>query len=214
MLKYAEIRAPFDGVVTRRKINTRDFVQPGDAGKGEPLYVVDRTDPVRVFVNVADEDAVWVRNRDVAQVRVLGLPGEPFKGTVTRTSGSMDPLTRTLHTEIDLRNEAGRLLPGMYADITIIAEHKGVWALPAKAVREEGERPYCYRVENGRAVRTPLQVGMRGGDLIEVLKKRVKPPSPGEEERWEDLTGDEEVIASDPGALKDDQPVRPAAAKK
>jgi RND family efflux transporter MFP subunit len=214
MLAYAEIPAPFDGVVTQRKTNTREFVQPGDAGKGEALYVVDKVDPVRVFVNVADEDAVWVRNDDVAHIRVLGLPGELFKGTVTRTSGSMDPQTRTLHTEIDLRNEGGRLLPGMYADITIIAEHKGVWALPAKAVRSEGDQPFCYRLENGRAVRTPLQVGMKGGDLIEVLKKQVKSPSPGEEVRWENLTGEEEVIAGDPGTLKDDQPVRAVAAKK
>jgi len=214
MLAYAEIPAPFDGVVTRRKTNTRDFVQPGDAGKGEALYVVDRTDPVRVFVNVAEEDAVWVRDGDVAHVRVQSLPGQWFEGTVTRASGALDPQTRTLHTEIDLPNADGRLLPGMYADITIIAEHKGVWALPAKAVRIEGDHPFCYLLQNGRAVRTPLQVGLRGGDLVEVLKKQVKSPSPGEEGRWEDITGDEEVIAGDPGTLKDDQPVRRAAEGK
>ena len=111
---------------------------------------------------------------------------------------------------IDLPNTEGRLLPGMYADITIVAEHKDVWALPAKAVQMEGDHPYCYLVENGRAVRTPLQVGMKGGKLIEVLKKQVKSPSPGEERRWEDVTGDEEVVAGDLDKLKDDQPVRRA----
>jgi HlyD family secretion protein len=214
MLEYAEIRAPFDGVVTQRKTNTRDFVQPGDAGKGDALYVVEKVDPVRVFVNVAEQDAVWVRDGDRAHLRLQSLPGQPFEGTVTRASGALDPQTRTLHTEIDLRNEEGKLMPGMYVNITIVAEHKNVWALPAKAVLSEGERPFCYRVENGRAVRTPLQVGMRGGDLIEVLKKQVKSPSPDEEGRWEAITGDEEVVAGDPATLKDDQPVRRAAESK
>jgi RND family efflux transporter MFP subunit len=210
MLEYAAIRAPFDGVVIRRKTNTRDFVQPADAGKGDALYVVDRTDPVRVFVNVAEEDAVWVREGDRAHVRVQSLPGLPFEGTVTRASGALDPQTRTLRTEIDLPNKQGRLLPGMFVNIQITAEHKGVWALPAKAVTSGGDGSYCYVVENGRTVRTPVQVAMRGGDLVEVLKKQVKSPSPGEEVRWEDFTGVEQVVAGDPERLKDNQPVRAA----
>src|SRR5216684_5154956 len=44
LLAYRQLRAPFDGVVTRRNINTDDFVQPPTAGKGEPLYVVERRD--------------------------------------------------------------------------------------------------------------------------------------------------------------------------
>jgi RND family efflux transporter MFP subunit len=214
MLDYALLRAPYDGVISQKNISTDDFVQPADGSKGQPLYVIDKVDPVRVFVNVPDLEAVWMRDRDVAYVHVHGLPGPPLEGTVTRASGAMDPETRTLRTEIDLRNKEGKLRPGMYADITIIAEHKDVWALPAKAVLSEGDQSFCYRVENGRAVRTPLQVGLRGGDLVEVLKKQLPAPAPGQEGRWEDITGDEEVVTGDPGALTDGKPVRPAPAKQ
>jgi multidrug efflux pump subunit AcrA (membrane-fusion protein) len=211
MLDYALIRAPYDGVVTEKNISTDDFVQPADGGKGQPLYVVDKVDPVRVFVNVPDFEAVWLRDHDVAQVHVHGLPGPPLTGEVTRASGAMDPQTRTLRTEIDLRNEDRKLRPGTYADITIIAEHKGVWSLPAKAVLSEGDRSFCYRVENGRLVRTPVQVGLKGGDLVEVLKKQLSAPAPGPEGRWEEFTGDEEVVTSDPKTLTEGQPVCVAA---
>src|SRR5262249_44835443 len=161
----------FDGVVTRRAVNTGDFVQPASAGKGESLYVVERIKPVRVFVNVPELEAAWVRDGDAALVRAQGLQGQQFEGTVARTSKSLNPQDRTLRTEIDLPNPEGRLLPGMYVSVTIVAERKNVWALPAAAVATQGERHFCFRVEGGRAVRTPVRVGLRGADLVEVLKK-------------------------------------------
>src|SRR5262249_24053826 len=60
MLDYLLIKAPYDGVVTQRNVNTRDLVQPG----GKPLYVVSQIDRVRVFVNVPGADAAWVRAGD------------------------------------------------------------------------------------------------------------------------------------------------------
>ena len=60
LLGYAKLTAPYDGVVTRRNINTGDFVQPPTAGKGEPLYVVERRDLMRVVVDVPEADAAWV----------------------------------------------------------------------------------------------------------------------------------------------------------
>jgi hypothetical protein len=104
-----------------------------------------------------------------------------------------------------LPNAEGKLLPGMYVQATIIAEHKNVWALPAAAVVTQGERTFCYRVDNGKAVRTPLQVGLRGSELVEVLKKRTKPREEGE---WEQITGEEEIMIEGTEGLKDGQRVK------
>src|SRR5262249_39703188 len=135
LLQYTKIRAPFDGVVTgRRTINIGDFVQPSGAGKEEWLFVVEKIQPVRVFVHVQAPDNVWVRDGDVALIQVESLEGSQFKGSVTRTSKSINPLNRTLQTQIDLKNEDRKLLPGMFVNATIIAEHKNVWSLPATAV--------------------------------------------------------------------------------
>src|SRR5207302_767722 len=54
LLQYTKIKAPYDGVVTRRSVNTGDFVQPPTAGKGESLFIVERIKPVRVFINVPE----------------------------------------------------------------------------------------------------------------------------------------------------------------
>jgi RND family efflux transporter MFP subunit len=214
LLQYTKVRAPFDGVITRRNVNTRDLAQPAAASKGDPLFVVEKVDPVRVFVNVQELEAVWVRDGDTALIRPQSLPGQQFKGKVTRTSGALHPQNRTLRTEIDLPNAEGKLLPGMYVTATIIVEHKNVWALPVAAVVTQGEQTFCYRVENGKAFRTPIQVGLRGTDLVEVLKKQTKPTKTGEEGRWEDFSGEEVIVASDPGSWTDGQAVSGSSGNK
>jgi RND family efflux transporter MFP subunit len=207
LLQYAKIRAPFDGVITQRNVSEGDFVQPIAGKKGEAMFVVDQVDPVRVFVHVPEGEAVWIRDGLAASVRSQSLPGWEFKGTVTRTARSLSPATRTLRTEIDLPNLQGKLIPGMYVDVTLVVEHKDVWTLPASAVLTEEDQPICYRQEVGKAIRTPLRVGLRGDGLVEVLKKQVKGSDPGTEGVWEDFTGKEEVISSGVAGLKDGQRV-------
>jgi RND family efflux transporter MFP subunit len=212
LLKYKEIKAPFAGTITgRRSINTGDFVQPAAASKGEALFIVERIKPVRVFVNVPDVEAAWVRDGDTAFVRVQGLPGQSFKGTVTRLSKSLHPQARTLRTQIDLENKDEKLLPGMFVNATIIAEHKDVWTLPAAAVLTQGEETFCYRIENGKAVRTPIRVGLRGNETenerVEVVKKQTKAANGGREAEWDDITGEETIVASDAASLSQGQAV-------
>jgi RND family efflux transporter MFP subunit len=215
LLQYTKVRAPFDGVVTgRRNINVGDFVQPAAAGKGESLFVVEKINPVRVFINLPELEAVWVRDGDVALIRVQSLQGQQFKGTVTRRSKSLQPQNRTLRTEIDLPNDDGKLLPGMFVNATIIAEHKNVWALPATVVSTQGDQSFCYRVEDGKAVRTALLVGLRGSDFVEILKKQSNPAKAGDEVSWKDLSGEEIIVASDPSSLTDGQAINVSAGKK
>jgi HlyD family secretion protein len=215
LLQYTKLLAPFDGVVTRRSVDTGHFVQPAASvgSKAEPLFNVERTDIVRVFVNIPEMDAHWVRDNAPARVRVQGLQGQEFQGKVTRTAKSLDPRSRTLRTEIDLPN-SGKLQSGMYVHVAITVEHPDVWSLPASAVVTQGEQTFCYCVENGKAVRTPVQVGIREGDWVEVLQKLRKPAKAGDQGAWEDFSGSEEVVQKDPGSLSEGQMVNVALAKK
>jgi RND family efflux transporter MFP subunit len=215
MLQYTQIPAPYDGVVTQRNVNDRDLVRPAGTGvKGQPLFVVSQVDPVRVFVNVAGADAPWIKDGDPVDLRLQGAGGELFQGKITRNARSLNPQARTLRTEIDLPNPQGKLLPGMYVQATITVQHPKVWTLPTTAVMTEGDQTFCYRVEGGKAVRTPLEVGLKGGGLVEVLKKQGRAGSAGEEGKWEAITGDEEIVASDLASVSDGQPVRRAPADK
>jgi HlyD family secretion protein len=213
LLQYAKIRAPFKGIVTRRFVNEGDFVQPPAGKKSEPLFVVDQMDPVRVFVHVPDVDAVWITNRSAAKIRTQSLPGKEFQGTVTRTSQSLDPATRTLRTEIDMPNPNGELLPGMYVDVSIMLERSGVWTLPKSAVIVDEETAYCYRLENGKAIRIPLRIGLQGDKTVEVLQKESR-PTPAGEARWESVTADERILAGDLSGVKDGQEITMSAEAK
>jgi hypothetical protein len=100
-------------------------------------------------------------------------------------------------------------MPGMYVDVTIVAEeHKDVWALPATAIVGMADESVCFRVEDGKAIRTPIRVGVRGDQLTEVLKKKAG----GGKDEWVDFTGSEEIIADGVGSLKDGQKVAAARA--
>jgi multidrug efflux pump subunit AcrA (membrane-fusion protein) len=165
-------------------------------------------------VNVPGADAAWVKDGDPVTLQLQGAGGEEFRGKITRNARALDPRSRTLRTEIDLANPQRRLLPGMYVQATIAVRHATVWTLPAGAVRTRGDQTYCFRVQGGKAVRTLLQVGLRGGGLVEVLKMQTRPASGGQEARWEPVSGNEEVIFGDADALSDGQRVRRAAREK
>jgi len=212
LLQYTKIRAPFDGVITNRSVNTGALVQPSTTNK-EALYVIEKVVPIRVVVNIQELEAILVREGDAAVIRPQGHQGLEFTGKVARTSSSLNPQTRTLRCEIDLPNPQNKLLPGMFVNVTIFAEHKNVWTLSASAVSTQGEQPYCFRVDQGRAVRLPIQIGLRNDKFVEVLKKGTGGPQSGGPSQWSDITGDE-VIVENANAVKDGAPVQSAGAKK
>jgi RND family efflux transporter MFP subunit len=212
MLDYATIRAPFDGVVTRRNINAGDFVQPAAGGtKAQALFIVAQVDPVRVFVNVPGADAPWIKDGDPVTLELQGAGGTVIQAKVTRNARSLDPQNRTLSTEIDVPNPSGNLLPGMYVQSRILVEHPNVWTLPDSAVLTEGDQTFCFCIEEGKAVRTPLQVGLTGNGLIEVLRKQSQVSLSNSEPQWTQITGQEEMIVGAPLGLANGQTVAVAA---
>jgi RND family efflux transporter MFP subunit len=219
LLEYATLTAPYDAVVTHRNVNTGDFVQPPTGTKAEPLYVVERRDVVRVVVEVPEADAAWVAKGAPSRVRVPVLNGQEFAGPVARTSYALDRTSRTLVAEVDLPNPKDRLRPGMYVTATVTAEHPDVMTLPASAVLTQGDvtqgyQSYCFLVSNGRVRRTPVEIGARGTDRVEVLKKQTRPAKSGEEGVWEDFTGQETVVRDNVSALRDGQAVTIASEAK
>jgi HlyD family secretion protein len=214
MLQYAKIKAPFDGVVTQRNVNTDDLVQLAGAGpKGQPLFVVSQLDPVRVFVNIPGSDAAWIKDGDPVSLLLQGAGGEMIQGKVTRNARALNPQSRTLKIEIDLPNPADKnglrkLLPGMYVQAGITVQHTQAWTLPDAAVLTVGDQTFCYRIVKDQASRTPLQIGLRGGKLVEVLRMQLPPATAGATGEWVQFNGQEDIAASDLDALSDGQAIR------
>jgi len=122
LLAYAKIRAPFTGIVTERNVDTGHFARSPQGSNSPSLFVVVRTDIVRIVTDIPELETSKIKIGARAIVRVQSLDGEEMEGQVTRTAWVLDPSSRTLRTEIDLPNPSGRLRPGMYATARITLE--------------------------------------------------------------------------------------------
>ncbi len=191
LLAYNRIVAPYDGVVTRRNLDTGHLTVPG--GQGEPLFVVARSDLVTIVVSVPELFAAAVEPGDRALIRLQSIPGRTIEGKVTRTAYALDAKSRTLRAEIDLPNPDGRLHPGLYAYASIVAEdHPDALTLPTSAIGRDGDKAFCVVVREGLAARRPIEVGFVDGTSTEVISG---------------LRGDESIVKTGIASLADGQPV-------
>ncbi len=222
---YLTLSAPYDGIIVARNANTFDFVLPstGDPSalshapdvsttKAAPIYVVDRTDVVRVFIDIPEKDAEYVHIGTPAMVRARAFRDQPVPGKVTRTSWALNFKSRTLRAEVDLPNPGSRLLPGMYAYGTVIIERPGVRAVPVEALTAAGDRTFFWLYRDGKAVRNEVRKGVSDGRWIEVTDLRR--PADGTTASWQPVDGTEQVILGDLSILADGDPVRIAPEKK
>jgi RND family efflux transporter MFP subunit len=131
---YQRVVAPFDGVVTARRIDNGDLVS-GDATGGTSMYTMMHSDVIRIQLYVPQDQAFGLKPGVEATVRVPELPGQDFKGTVTRIASALQPGTRTLLTEIDVPNKDGQLTPGTYCNVELkIPRRTPSLIVPAEAI--------------------------------------------------------------------------------
>ena len=99
LIEYAELKAPFAGVVTRRTVDPGDLVRQDSPDRGA-LFVVSHIEKVRVRMPVPEADAASVNVGDAVSLRFPSFPNEDaLTATVSRVSGSLDPSTRTMLVE-------------------------------------------------------------------------------------------------------------------
>lgn len=204
MLRYAKVRAPFDGVVTRRTVDTGHFLQ---ANRMEPIFVVARADRVRVAVDVPEADAALVKAGLKATVVIPSLKGLNFEGVVSRTAWGLDDGSRTLRTEIDFDNADGRLRPGMFVSARITAPLPEAFVVPPAAVTKQGDVTVCFVIYEGKAARTPVRTGVTAGEWTQVFQWKKS------EMEWKDFDGTE-TLASPAAVLADGQAVNVGTAVK
>lgn len=119
LIDYAIIRAPYDGVVTERRVHTGDFAQSAAGGTAQPLFSVMRTEPLRIVADIPESDAAWMRPGLRASLTVDGIPDRTFAGAIKRQSDRLDPKTRTLRVEIEIADATAPIRCGMYGAVEI-----------------------------------------------------------------------------------------------
>lgn len=167
MEEFKNVTAPYDGVVTARKVDVGDLVTAGSSANTTSLYSVAKSDVIRVFVDVPQKAAADTNNGLPAVVTSDQYPGRKFPGKVARSAMSMDPQTRTQKTEVDVPNPDFALVPGMYVTVTFQLNQRGLQEVPAAAMlfRSAGLQVAVVDL-NGRVDFRPVTVAKDNGDIV------------------------------------------------
>ena len=173
LLKYSRLTAPFSGVITARFVDPGAFIPAATAGSSpQNAAVVTLMDygRVRVQAFVPEPEVPFIKNGVPAKVTVEELPGRTFPGSVTRFAHALDPATKTMLTEIEMPNPTGELRPGAYANVQLELERKqNALLVTVTALLAEKAGTSVFTVLDGKAKKTPVQVGFNDGTNVEIV---------------------------------------------
>ena len=194
---YSKITAPFAGVVTERYANLGTLVQAGTASSTQamPIVKLSEDDLFRLVMPVPESYVRFIRVGDPVDVHVPSL-SRTFPGRVARFSVGVREDTRTMHTEVDVRNKDGSLVPGIYAQADVTLEQRaGVPTVPLEAVNHGGDKTTVF-VVNAKGVieERDVSLGIQSASDAEVVAG---------------LSEGEQVVVSDRAGLKAGEMVHP-----
>lgn len=163
MLSYTVITAPFDGIVTDRRLEAGDLSAPG-------MILMSVYDSRRMRFEAPVPVRLLSRfalNREVA-VTLDGVE-QPVKGVVSEIVSEVDALSRSRKVKIRLATAGQPLLPGTYGHIRVDGEsHDAVW-VPASALYRIGQQELVQVVAGDRVIRRVVKTGVVQDDQVEVL---------------------------------------------
>ena len=119
---FKQVRALFDGVVTKRNVDAGALITSGSNDSNSVLFEIAKTDVLRLFVYVPEQYVPYIREGQTTLLNFQEYPKHDFTGTVTNISGGLDPATKTLQVEIHVPNADHQLMPGMYAKVRFQAQ--------------------------------------------------------------------------------------------
>ncbi|MFH1371755.1 MAG: efflux RND transporter periplasmic adaptor subunit [Planctomycetota bacterium] len=166
-LDKATIEAPVTGVVSRKYVDEHNMVGPST-----PLLRIVQIETLKVTGGVSERYLPkLVPGETLVRIKTDAYPEDEFEGTVYTVGVAVDSVTRTGEVEIRVPNTDGKLKPGMFARMTIVAsQRENVVVAPDSALIKEGNETYVYVVNGGNAHRRRVKLGLSQGQYYEVLE--------------------------------------------
>jgi RND family efflux transporter MFP subunit len=172
LVDYTKITAPFDGVVTKRYADPGSLIQAGTASDTQSMPLVRVSDNylLRLDIPVQVEYVQDIRVGDAVDVRVDSLGGKTFTGKISRFTDKVDEQTRTMTTEIEVKNPDLEIVPGMYATVVLKVERKpGALAVPVQAVAGGDNDKTVYLINQAGEIEVrPVTLGLETPDKYEI----------------------------------------------
>jgi len=164
-LSRTRIYPPFSGHVASIEVVPGQWVSAGDE-----LMTIIELDQIKVEVQVLEGEVGFLNRGRKARVEFAALPGEFFTGRVETVNPIIDDETRTAKVTVLLDNPGGRILPGMYARVSLEARHFPDRILvPRSAILERDRRTMLFVDEGGLAKWRYVTTGLENEELVEVV---------------------------------------------
>jgi RND family efflux transporter MFP subunit len=170
---YERIVSPYDGVITERNVDPGALTgsTTASATSTQPIFSMATLKPVRVYLQMAQDDAAFISDGEPAVVTITQLPRKQFRGTVTRHPSALTSQTRTMLVEVDLPNDDLLLLPGMYAHVKIsLTGNSAAPLVPDEALIFDGDKTLVPIVNDNRIHLAPVTLGFDDGMKSQIVE--------------------------------------------
>lgn len=165
-LADAVVRAPISGVISERLVQEGEYI-----GERTPVATIVQVNPLKLRTGVQEKHAGIIEPGQAVQFRVESFGDALFSGKVAYVSPSLDQTMRTFAVEALVDNTDKRLKPGFFAKGVILTRNDtGVMAVPDNAVSTLAGVSSVYIVRDGKITQQPVTLGVRQGDLWEVVE--------------------------------------------
>lgn len=168
MLAYCQIKAPFNGVITKRSVDPGALIHTTGSA-GSPLVRLSQNDRLRLVFPVSVSFVPYINFGSPLRIRIQSL-GKELAGTVSRFTRKIETGTRTMDVEMDLPNTDLALIPGMYASVEVKLEHReNALVVPVEAVSRKGT-PTVYIIDRENKIEErAVKLGLETPAKLEVL---------------------------------------------
>jgi RND family efflux transporter MFP subunit len=169
---YEQLRAPFGGTVTARYADPGALIQNAATSQTSalPLVEISETSRLRIYVYVDQAHAPFVRKGDTVTILDQAQPNLKLEAHVTRTSGAIDPKTRTLLVEIDVQNPQNRILAGSFVEAELKVQTPRYVEVPSDALIVRGNQTVVAVVTSDNTIKfTQVAVAEQTGETARLL---------------------------------------------
>jgi len=164
-LSKTVITAPFAGLVGLRLISPGAYVKAG-----EDIVRLENLDSIKLDFRIPEVFASQVRPGQTVSVRLDAFPGEEFKGNIYAAEPVVDERTRTFLLRARVPNRGMKLKPGMFVRVGLTLDtRKNAMLVPEPALWPQGQDNFVFRVQDGKAMLTKVQLGTRRPGEVEIV---------------------------------------------
>ena len=157
--------APQSGVLTHLGVREGMFIKPDTQ-----IMSLANLNSIWLLAEVFERQADWVKVGQSAEAELPSMPGVLWKGEVEYIYPELDPVTRTLRVRMRFENPDEKLMPNMYAYVSIFGgEKKDVLSIPREAlIRDVDQQRVILALGNGRFQPREVVAGIESGDRVEI----------------------------------------------